>query len=279
MKTVRIISLACICLSLAFGSLPWQSAEALVVGQPGQQFEQLYANGCEAFDRRQYKMAEQLLQAAVDAAGADNERAMLALDSLEALYDLKQDYAAEEKTLLTTLSLLKSSPKDYSDARIGDTLGKLGAVTSYTGCYAKAKSYQKQAIPILAAACGRTSPEVATCLNNLGWVENKLNEKAAAESHFKQALSIFSKTLGKDDVFYGVTANSLAELYATTNRKEQALPYYRMAVRALTKSLGADDVYVILVTRRYGQALGSKHPNHSPKGTHKLPAKVIPGVC
>ena len=280
-KCKSLFSVA-IVLILAIGIiLPGYAAALLQT--PGLSWEKLFEDGCEASTRKDYRIAEQFLNYAIEMAGTDRDKVMLSMGALEQLYDEEGDYTREESLLLRSVKLLTKDPRHVPGDLLGNAYARLAAISCYLRRYSDAEQYQKSAIYILEAAYGPLSPDLGVCLNNLGWIEDRLHKTAAAEVHFKQALALFAHTKLTNTMYYGCAANSLAEIYMSTGRGQQALVYFRKSIDALTRSMGPDHVLVQLVKARYNEVLESQqHHTGSNDATkrHLKPIQRLPkGIC
>ncbi len=109
-----------------------------------------------------------------------------------------------------------------------------------TGQYPEAAEAARRACSILEEEHGKSSMELARCLNDLGVLLYSQGEYGRAEPLYERALTITEKALGPDHPSVATSLNNLAGLYHYQGDYGKAKPLYERALAIKEKALGPD---------------------------------------
>ena len=106
------------------------------------------------------------------------------------------------------------------------------------GNYSGAIALIHQALEVQERLLGKSSPEVATRLNNLALLYDAQGDYARAEPLYQKVLEIRKKVLGENHPDYATGIANLAHLYHAQGDYVRAEPLFRHASEILKKALG-----------------------------------------
>ena len=227
-------------------------------------------------DLAQFDKAEPQLQAALELADDDEQRAYAAND-LGLLYLDQARYAEAEPLLKEFLKFAEQQATEaeqrvagveqreppanvevLSDtaqagrsvpstpAYLGVALNSLALLLHDTNRLAEAEPLMRRALAIDEQSFGAEHPSVAIDLNNLAQLLKATNRLAEAESLMRRALAIREQSYGPEHPRVAIALNNLAVLLQDTDRLAEAEPLIRRALAIDEQSYGPEHPDVAL---------------------------------
>ena len=221
-------------------------------------------------DLAQFDKAEPQLQAALELADDDEQRAYAAND-LGLLYLDQARYAEAEPLLKEFLKFAEQQATEaeqrvagveqreppanvevLSDtaqagrsvpstpAYLGVALNSLALLLHDTNRLAEAEPLMRRALAIDEQSFGAEHPSVAIDLNNLAQLLKATNRLAEAESLMRRALAIREQSYGPEHPRVAIALNNLAVLLQDTDRLAEAEPLMRRAMAIDEQSYGPE---------------------------------------
>ena len=127
------------------------------------------------------------------------------------------------------------------DARLAESLERLGQVYDDGGRYAEAEPLLLSALAIRETAQGPDHADTAATLDRLARLYDELGKYQAGIPYAERAVAIFERLYGPDHAEVASKLHTLAWLECQLGRYREAEPLYQRALAIQEKTLGPDD--------------------------------------
>ena len=176
---------------------------------------------------------------AAESLGSDDYRLGESLNSLAAVYRLREDWSRAGALYRRSLGIreLHLGP-DHVD--VAASLNNLAEVERFRGNDMAAEPLYRRSLSILEQALGPDHANVARSLNNLARVREARGDAAGAEPLLRRSLDIAENALGPDHVEVAASLNNLARVLEARGDAAGAAPLYRRSLSILESALGPD---------------------------------------
>lgn len=211
-------------------------------------WDKSYEKAGEMLDAGDEEGAEAAIKQSLKAATDSKIHQILSLELLAELLEKQKKYSEEEAAVKEMLEKMRSVIFPINIVSL--TYLKAADLNFTLGRFSTAREYYAQSIPLLKAAFGKNSYEVALALNNLAFTEVEDRNFNRAAEHFLEVLNLLEKKAGKRSELYGRVSANLADVYERLEDWNSARQWYQKAMDAFIHACGAKDP-VVLELERY----------------------------
>ncbi len=176
---------------------------------------------------------------AAESLGSDDYRQGESLNSLAAVYRLREDWSRAAAHYRRSLEIREIHlGMDHLD--VATSLNNLAEVERFRGNDSAAEPLYRRSLSILEQALGPDHANVARSLNNLAQLLEARRDFAGAEPLLRRALGIAEGALGPGHVEVAASLNNLARVLEAQGDAPDAAPLYGRSLSILERALGPD---------------------------------------